>query len=61
MQAPVKRWNELIEAFTGGDAGIRASLQKMYEQEGPEAASREMVDRETTNYMQRAIEARHRS
>ena len=35
VQAIVARWDELIEAFTGGDPGIRASLRRMYEQEGP--------------------------
>jgi MerR family transcriptional regulator, thiopeptide resistance regulator len=44
VQAIVARWDELIEAFTGGDPGIRASLQRMYEQEGTAAASRGMVD-----------------
>ena len=51
----VARWNTLIEAFTGGDPGIRASLQKMYESEGPEAASRGMVNPEVMAYMHEAI------
>ena len=41
-QALGRRAGELIEMFTGGDPGIRASLQRMYEQEGPEKASRGM-------------------
>ena len=53
----VERWNGLIEAFTGGDPGIRASLQKMYETEGPEAASRNMVDPEVMAYMGEALAA----
>jgi DNA-binding transcriptional MerR regulator len=54
----VERWTGLIEAFTGGDPGIRASLQRMYETEGPERASRGAVDAETMAYAQRAIAAR---
>jgi len=29
-QAIAARWSELIEAFTGGDPGIRSGLQKLY-------------------------------
>lgn len=54
----VERWNALIEAFTGGDPGIRASLQRMYETEGPEQASRGAVDADTMAYAQRAMQAR---
>jgi MerR family transcriptional regulator, thiopeptide resistance regulator len=52
------RWEDLISQFTGGDPGIRASLQKMYETEGPKQASRGMVDPELMEYMERAMEAR---
>jgi DNA-binding transcriptional MerR regulator len=51
------RWAGLIEQFTGGDAGIRASLQRMYETEGPEQASRGAVDAELMAYAMEAIEA----
>jgi DNA-binding transcriptional MerR regulator len=54
----VDRWNALINQFTGGDPGIRASLQKLYETEGPERASRGAVSGETMEYAQRAIAAR---
>jgi DNA-binding transcriptional MerR regulator len=54
----VERWNALIEQFTGGDPGIRASLQKLYETEGPERASHGAVSAETMEYAQRAIAAR---
>lgn len=57
MKPLVDRWNRLIEAFTGGDPGIRESLQKMYEAEGPQAASRNMVDPELMTYMGEAINA----
>jgi DNA-binding transcriptional MerR regulator len=52
-QALGKRAGELIEMFTGGDPGIRASLQRMYEQEGPEKASRGMGSPEDFDYMNR--------
>lgn len=52
-QALGKRAGELIEMFTGGDPGIRASLQRMYEQEGPEQASRGMGSPEDFEYLNR--------
>jgi MerR family transcriptional regulator, thiopeptide resistance regulator len=57
----VQRWTRLIEQFTGGDPGIRESLQRMYETEGPERASRGAADAATMEYAQRAIAARQRS
>jgi len=54
----IERWNSLVEQFTGGDPGIRASLQKLYETEGPERASRGAVNAETMEYAKRAIDAR---
>lgn len=57
VQELARRWTELIEQFTGGDAGIRKSLQRMYEEEGVETASRGMLTPETMEYAQRAIEA----
>jgi DNA-binding transcriptional MerR regulator len=54
----VERWNALIEQFTGGDPGIRASLQKLYESEGPERASHGAVNAETMAYAKRAMDAR---
>jgi MerR family transcriptional regulator, thiopeptide resistance regulator len=58
VQAIAARWQELIEQFTGGDAGIRDSLKRMYESEGPERASRGMVKPELMAWMGRAFEAR---
>jgi DNA-binding transcriptional MerR regulator len=58
MQELAARWTGLIEQFTGGDPGITASLRTMYEQEGPEKASRGMVDRDLMEYAQQAIAAR---
>lgn len=57
-QALVTRWEELISRFTGGDPGIKASLQKMYETEGSGKSSRGMVDPELMEFMNRAMEAR---
>jgi MerR family transcriptional regulator, thiopeptide resistance regulator len=50
-QALGRRAGELISMFTGGDPGIAASLQRMYEQEGPEKASRGMGSPEDFEYM----------
>jgi MerR family transcriptional regulator, thiopeptide resistance regulator len=50
-QALGRRAGELIEMFTGGDAGITASLQRMYAQEGPQTASRGMGSPEDFEYM----------
>lgn len=58
MQELAARWTGLIEQFTGGDPAVMKSLQTMYDQEGPEQASRGMVDREVMEYAQRAIAAR---
>jgi hypothetical protein len=55
VQQLAVRWTTLIEAFTGGDPGIRTSLQQMYDAEGPEAASRGTVDREVMEYIGRAM------
>jgi DNA-binding transcriptional MerR regulator len=50
-----ERWRELIQAFTGGDAGIHASLNRMYQQEGVERASRGAVSEELWEYARRAL------
>jgi DNA-binding transcriptional MerR regulator len=58
VQAVVVRWEDLISQFTGGDPGIRQSLQNMYEKEGPDKASRGMVDPELMAWMGQAMESR---
>jgi len=58
VQALAGRSDELIERFTGGDPGIRASLQRLYDEQGTERASRGMVKPELMEYMRRAHEAR---
>lgn len=53
----VGRWSQLVQAFTGGDEGIGASLQSMYEAEGAERASRGAISAETMAYAHRAVQA----
>ena len=55
VQELARRWQELIQLFTGGDAGIERSLNTLYQQEGPEAASHGTVDAALFDYMGRAI------
>ena len=50
-----RRWRGLIEQFTGGDEGIRQSLQRMYREQGPQTASRGMVDPELMAYVGQAL------
>ena len=57
VQALGRRAGELVEMFTGGDPGIRDSLQRMYEQEGPRAA-RGMADAEDFAYLEAIRAAR---
>jgi DNA-binding transcriptional MerR regulator len=58
VQALVTRSGELIRMFTGGDPGIEASLKRMYEQEGPERASRGVADPADLEYLARARASR---
>jgi MerR family transcriptional regulator, thiopeptide resistance regulator len=55
VQNIAKRWQELINEFTGGNPGIEQSLTTMYQQEGVEAASRGMGDAALWEYMGRGI------
>jgi MerR family transcriptional regulator, thiopeptide resistance regulator len=55
VQRLAARWRDLIQAFTGGDPGITASLKRMYEEEGVEAASRGTMTRELQEYVGRAM------
>ncbi len=56
-----RRAVEMINAFTGGDPGIAQSLNTLYEQEGTEAASHGMIDREVWDYFGPAMDAARRS
>jgi DNA-binding transcriptional MerR regulator len=51
-----RRWKELVEMFTGGDAGIRQSLQRMYE-ENPDFGAQMGLDREIFAYIGKAMDA----
>jgi MerR family transcriptional regulator, thiopeptide resistance regulator len=57
MQEIARRWRVLIEAFTGGDPGIRESLARMYREEGVERASRGALSGELMAYVGRALAA----
>jgi MerR family transcriptional regulator, thiopeptide resistance regulator len=52
-----KRARELVRAFTGGDPAMYASLERMYQNEDPETASRGVMDGEVMAYLRRALEA----
>jgi DNA-binding transcriptional MerR regulator len=54
VRALAKRSLELVEAFTGGDAGIRESLGRMYANEDPAVVSHGTMDRELMAYLSRA-------
>ncbi|MCL4693802.1 MAG: MerR family transcriptional regulator [Candidatus Hydrogenedentes bacterium] len=57
VQTLARRWWDLIQQFTGGDPGIAQSLNRMYQDEGPEAASHGAVDAELFEYMGQALAA----
>jgi DNA-binding transcriptional MerR regulator len=57
-QALGDRWQALIDAFTGGDPGIRSGLQRMYDEQGPEQASRGLVNAEAMAWMRQVLAAR---
>ena len=46
---------ELLAAFTGGDAGIQRSLNRMWTDEDPAELSRGMADRELVEYQRRVL------
>jgi DNA-binding transcriptional MerR regulator len=54
VQEQIDRAEELIDQFTGGDPGIRQGLGRMYQEGGPELASRGMFDAALFDYMKRA-------
>jgi MerR family transcriptional regulator, thiopeptide resistance regulator len=57
VKALARRWLELIEEMTGGDEGIRRSLNNMYQQEGAEAVTHGAVDAAMSEYIGRAMTA----
>lgn len=56
VQALAAKARTLLAAFTGGDPAMYASLQKMYETEGPERASRGVADAATQQYLRQAMD-----
>src|SRR3954469_24774010 len=58
VQALADRWQALIQAFTGGDPGITASLKRMYDEEGAPKASRGALSPELTEYVGRVMAVR---
>jgi DNA-binding transcriptional MerR regulator len=57
VQALAAQARGLLESFTGGDPAMYASLQRMYDAEGPEKASRGAMSAETSAYLQQAMAA----
>jgi DNA-binding transcriptional MerR regulator len=58
VQALADRWQALINAFTGGDPGITASLKRMYDEQGAPKASRGAMSPELSEYVQQVMAAR---
>jgi MerR family transcriptional regulator, thiopeptide resistance regulator len=54
VKALARRSLELIQEFTGGDPEIERSLNRLYQQESPEVASRGAVDAAVMEYLGRA-------
>jgi MerR family transcriptional regulator, thiopeptide resistance regulator len=57
VQALARRWMELVEAFTGGDPGIRRSLDNVWQQEDEVAGYDTTKMRASMQYIGRAIAA----
>src|SRR4051794_407842 len=55
VQEIATRWRELIDLFTGGDEAILGGLKSMFDEEGPEKASRGAIDAELMAYVGEAI------
>lgn len=55
VQIIARRWQELINEFTGGDSGIQQSLSATYQQEGVETASQGTIDTALFEYMGKAL------
>lgn len=53
VQALARRWQELVQEFTGGDAGIESSLRNMYGQE-PRLRQRTGMDPTLMEFVARA-------
>ena len=60
VQELAGRWQALVQAFTGGDPQITASLKRMYDEQGAEQASRGAMSPGLSDYVGRAMAARDR-
>jgi DNA-binding transcriptional MerR regulator len=56
VQALANRWRALVQAFSGGDMGIEASVARMFQAQ-PELATRQGLDQEVFRYIGRACRA----
>jgi DNA-binding transcriptional MerR regulator len=54
VQAEIERSNALIASFTGGNPGIHAGLNKMWQDQDPEELSRGLFTKELFEFMGRA-------
>ncbi len=54
VQKLARRWMELVEEFTGGDAGIRRSVTNMWQEEDALMGMDTALMREMMNYISRA-------
>jgi hypothetical protein len=52
-----RRWDSLVDRFTGGDPAMRQSLEDMYSKLGPEKASQGAVSVEVFEFVQNARKA----
>ncbi len=54
VQALARRWQGLVDEFTGGDPAIARSLNEMYEQE-PSMRRMTGIDERLSSYIGRAL------
>lgn len=57
VQVLARRWLELVQEFTGGDASIARSLNNMYQHEGAEVVTQGALDAAVSEYIGSAISA----
>jgi hypothetical protein len=57
IQELARRWQELVQEFTGGNPGIAAAVQTVYQEEGPALQARfgNMPDVPMFEYMSKAF------
>lgn len=55
VQKLAKRWQNLLKEFTGGNEGIKKSLNMMYTNEDPEEVSHGAFDQAVMDYMVKAM------